>query len=155
MLYSFHMITTILLAFAGVVIATVVGSFWYSGATPMGRLHMRYLGMDKLSPEEQKQKMESAKPAMAKMYAGQALLSLLVSFSTVFIVRESIHNGVPALMALAFPLSNWLCYVVPAIGTGILWSNCDRSIAWKKFLSDSGFFLVLILLVAVMTSFFS
>jgi hypothetical protein len=149
------MITTLLLALAGVVIATVVGTFWYSGATPMGKLHMRYLGFDKLSPEEQKKKMEEAKPMMAKMYAGQAILSLLVSFSVVYVVTESIRNGVSASLAIAFPIFNWLCFVVPAVGTGILWSNCDRAIAWKKFFSDSAFFLVTILLIAIMTSFFA
>lgn len=149
------MITTIVLIIAGVIIALAVGSFWYSGSTPMGKLHMRYMGMDKLSPEEQKRRMEEAKPAMPTMYLAQALLSLLVSFSTVFVVTESIHNGVSATIAIAFPFFNWLCFMVPAIGTGILWSNCDRSIAWKKFISDSAFFLVTVLLIAVLTSFFA
>ncbi len=149
------MLTTILLAIVGVIIAVGVGTFWYSNATPMGKLHMRYLGFDKLSPEEQKRKMEEAKPMMAKMYLGQALLSLLLSFSVVYVVALSIHNGLPKTQAIGYSLFNWLCFMVPAIGTGILWSNCERSMAWKKFFSDSGFFLVTILLIAIVTSFFA
>ncbi len=149
------MVTTLLLALAGVVIAVVLGSIWYSPMTPMGKLHMRYLGFDKLSAEEQKVQQEAAKPRMPKLYVGQALLSLLVSFSVVYVVMESIHNGLSAPMAIGFALFNWLCFTVPAIGTGILWSNCDRSIAWQKFFSDSGFFLVFIVLVGLLTSLFA
>ena len=148
------MITTMILVLAGVVISIVVGTFWYSGSTPMGRLHMRDLGMDKLAPDEQKRKMDEAKPMMMKLYAGQMLLSLLLSFATVYIVTLSIQNGLPPAAAIAFPLFNWLAFMVPAIGTGILWSNCDRTIAWKKFASDSAFFLVTILLTALLTSLF-
>ena len=54
------MLTILLLALAGAVIAAVVGTFWYSPGTPMGKIHMRYLGFDKLSDEEKKKKIEEA-----------------------------------------------------------------------------------------------
>ena len=48
------MITTlILLTLAGIVISIVIGTLWHGPNTPTGRLHMQYLGFDKLSPEEQ------------------------------------------------------------------------------------------------------
>jgi hypothetical protein len=43
-----------LLALGGMVIAVVVGTVWYMPQTPMGKLHMKYLGFDKLTSEEQK-----------------------------------------------------------------------------------------------------
>ncbi len=147
-------VTLIILSLAGAVLAAVVGTFWYSNATPMGRLHMQYLGFDKLSEEEQKNKIEEAKPMMLKMYLGQMALSFLTSFATVFIVTLSVQNGVPLMMAIGFVIMNWLCFMVPIIGSGILWSNCDRKIAWKKFYSDILSNLVIILLIAFMTSFF-
>lgn len=149
------MTTIILLTLAGAVVAAVVGTFWYSDATPMGKLHMRYLGFDKLSSEEKKQKMQEALPMMPKMYAGQLALSLLLSFSVVFTIVMSVQNGLTLPMAICFPLFNWLCFMVPAIGASILWSNCDRSIAWKKFFSDITSNLVTILLIALLTSFFA
>ncbi len=144
----------LLLSLAGVVIAIIVGSLWYSNATPMGKIHMRYLGFDKLSKEEQMHKMKTAQPMMWKMYTAQMLLALLTSFAVVFIITESIQNGVPFAMALGFILVNWLCFMVPAIGQQILWSNCDRKIAWQKFFSDILCNLVTVLFIAVMTSFF-
>ena len=148
------MITIILLALAGAVIAAVVGTFWYSNSTPMGKLHMRSLGLDKLSPEEMKRKMEEAKPMMPKMYAAQLVLAFLTAGATVFIITESVHNGVAFSMALGFVLLNWLCFMVPMIGQGILWSNCDRTIAWQKFVSDSLSNLVTLLLIACLTFLF-
>ena len=148
------MITIFLLAIVGAIIAAVVGTFWYSNATPMGKIHMQYLGFDKLSDEEQKNKMKEAKPMMVKMYAMQMALSFLTAFSVVFIVTMSVRNGLPFLFAIGFVLMNWLCFMVPTIGSGILWSNCDRKIAWKKFFSDILSNLVTLLLTAFVTSFF-
>lgn len=150
------MITSlIVLTLAGVIIAMVVGMVWYNPSTPMGKLHMRYCGMDKLSPEEQKKIMTDVKPKMPKMYAGQIVLALLTSFAVVFIVSLSIRNGVPASMAAGFVLFNWLCFMVPIIGQGILWGPVESAIAWKKFFSDSACNLVTVLLIALVASLFA
>lgn len=146
--------TIILLALAGSVISAVVGTFWYSNATPMGKIHMQYLGFDKLSPEEQARKIEEAKPTMWKLYAGQMALSLLTSFAVVYIVTMSMQNGLTFGMALGFVAMNWLCFIVPNIGSSIIWSNCDRALAWKKFFSDSLSILVTMSLTALLASFF-
>ena len=114
----------------------------------MGKIHMKSLGFDKLSPEEQKAKMAAAKPMMTKMYAGQFVLSFLTAFYVVFVVTLSISNGVPAWMAVLFPIFAWLCFVVPTIGSALIWSNCDHSIVWPKFFSDIFANLVTILLIA-------
>lgn len=148
------MTTTIVLTLVGAVIAAVVGTFWYSNATPMGKIHMKYLGFDKLSKEEQKKKMEEGKSMMMKMYSAQIGLSLLTSFAVVFIITESVKNNLSFSMALGFVAFNWLCFIVPTIGQGILWSNCDRKIAWQKFFSDIFSNLVTMMLIALMTSFF-
>lgn len=149
------MITIILLAIAGAIIYAVIGTFWYSNATPMGKVHMKYLGMDSLTPEERQQKMVEGKAMMPKMYAAQMGLSLLTSFWVVFVVLESLHNGLTLLMAVGFAVFSWLCFTVPAIGTGILWSNVDRSIVWKKFFSDIFSNLVTIVLIALLASLFA
>lgn len=148
------MITIFLLSIAGAVIAAIVGTFWYSNSTIMGKIHMQYLGFDKLSDDEKKKKMEEAKPMMFKMYIGQMILSFLTAFAVVFIVMMSVQNGVPLLMAVGFVVMNWLCFMVPVIGSAILWSNCDRNIAWKKFFSDILSNLVILILIAFLTSFF-
>lgn len=148
------MITTIILAFVGTIIAAGVGTLWYSNATPMGKIHMRFLGFDKLTKEEQVKKIEESKPRMFKMYAAQMALSFLTSFFVVFVVTQSVRNGVPLVMAVSFPVLSWLCFVVPTVGSGIIWGNCDRSIAWKKFFSDIFSNLATILLIALLTSLF-
>jgi hypothetical protein len=145
----------VLLTIAGAVIAIAVGTFWYSNATPMGKLHMKYLGFDVLTPEEQKQKMAEGMKMMPKMYAAQIALSLLTSFAVVIIITMSMQNGRSFPMALAFVAFNWLCFIVPTIGGALLWSNVDRSIAWKKFLSDAAHNLTTVILIALLASFFA
>ncbi|MEO6077172.1 MAG: DUF1761 domain-containing protein [Candidatus Andersenbacteria bacterium] len=145
----------LLFSIIGAVISAVVGTLWYSNNTPMGRIHMQYLGMDKLSEEEKKASMEKGKAMMPKMYAGQLLLSLLTSFAVVYIVAISIQNQLPFLLALGFVVFNWLTFMVPIIGQGVLWGNVDRKIAWKKFFSDSASNLVSILIIAYLTSLFA
>ena len=89
------------------------------------------------------------------MYAAQTVLSFLTAFATVFIVTMSMKNGMTFSMALGFLAMNWLCFIVPIIGSAILWSNCDRSIAWQKFFSDIFANLVIIGLVAYLASLFA
>ena len=148
------MTTIILLALAGAVLSAVIGTFWYSPITPMGRLHMKYLGFDKLSPEEQKKKIEEAKPTMWKMYVAQLIMSVLTAFASVFIVTMSLQNGLTLSTALGFLALNWLCFMVPVVGSNILWSNCDRAIAWQKFFSDIAANLVTVLAIALLASLF-
>ena len=144
--------TIIILSVVGAIIYAVVGTLWYSDKTPMGKVHMRYLGFDKLTPEEQQAKIKEAKPKMAKMYAAQTALSLLTSFSVVVIVI--MKNGLTFPMALGFVAFNWLCFMVPTIGSGVIWGNCEPSRAWKKFFSDSLSNLVTLLLIALLARLF-
>lgn len=148
------MTTIILLALAGAVIAAVVGTFWYMPNTPMGKIHMKYLGFDKLSKEEQDRKIAEAKPHMWKTYLAQIVLSFLTAFATVFIIIMSMRNGVTLSLSLGFVALNWLCFVVPTVGSAILWGNCDPKLAWKKFFSDSLSVLVTLVLVALLASLF-
>lgn len=148
------MTTILLLSLAGAVIAAIVGTFWYSDKTPMGRIHMRSLGMDKLSDEEKKKLIEAAKPTMWKSYLAQMSLSFLTAFATVFIITMSMQNGVPFGLSLGFVALNWLCFMVPIIGSNIIWGNTDRSIAWPKFFSEIFANLVTIILVALLAKLF-
>ncbi len=145
----------IILAIFGAVISAVVGTIWYSDKTPMGKLHMKYLGFDKLSKEEKHALIEKAKPDMPKMYGLQMFLSFITSLIVIFIVTMSMRNGVPFVMALGFIGMGWLAYTVPTIGSAILWSNCDRKIAFKKFLSDTLSNLVTLILIASLAGLFA
>lgn len=148
------MLTIILLSLGGAVVAAVVGTFWYSNATPMGKIHMKSLGFDTLSPEDQKRKMEEMKPKMLKMYGAQIFLSSLTAFSVVSTTTLSIQSGLPFKMTLGFIFANWICFVVPTIGSALLWSNTDRSIVWKKFFSDIFSSFVTLILISLLASLF-
>lgn len=144
----------IVLALGGAVVAAIIGTFWYSDKTPMGKIHMRYIGFDTLSEAEKKQKMEEVKPKMAKMYISQMILSFLTAFAVVFIVIMSMRNGLSLGLTMTFVIMNWLCFMVPVVGSSIIWGNCDPKIAWKKFWSDSASNLVTVLVIGYLASLF-
>lgn len=148
------MITIILLSIVGAIISAVVGTLWYSDKTPMGKIHMKAMGCANLSTEEMNKKMEEAKPHMKKMYGGQFILSFLISFAVVSIVTTGRQNGLSLGMVTSFVLMNWLCFIVPTVGTGIIWSSYDRAILWKKFFSDIFSVLISILLTILVASLF-
>ncbi len=149
------MTTVFILSIIGAIISAVIGTLWYSNKTPMGRTHMQFLGFDKLSPEEQKRKIEEAKPMMKKVYSAQMLLSFITSLWVVFVVIMSMRNGVTATVAYVFVLASWLCFVVPTIGTALLWGNCDSKIVWKKFFCDISYNFVNLLVIAILASLFA
>lgn len=145
------MITTIiLLGILGAIISAVLGTFWYSMATPMGRLHMKSLGFDKLSKEEQKKKIEEAKPHMWKSYLLQIFLSFLTSafIAGIMYFQKSMTNAVYGEI-----FAIWLCFTVPLVGQALIWNNHDRKLAWKKFFSDGLFNLVTFLVLVFVFSF--
>jgi archaellum biogenesis protein FlaJ (TadC family) len=144
----------LLLSLLGVVISLVLGTLWYSPFTPMGKVHMVYVGFDKLSHEEQQKAMAEAKPKMKKMYLGQGILSFATSFMVVFIMTMTVGNGMPALLGLGFVIANWLCFMVPVVGSSIIWGTCDPKIAWKKFSYDSLSYLVTMIFIALLTLLF-
>lgn len=148
------MTTILILSLVGAIISAIIGTFWYSPLTPMGRLHMKTIGFDKLSPEEQKKSMEEMKPKMWKYYLAQIVLAFIMSFFVVYVVLTSVQNGTTFSQALWFPIMNWLGYMVPAFGTAILWGNIDRNLAWKEFFSNILSHLVTIVVIAFVTSFF-
>ncbi len=143
------MLTIILLGILGAIISAVVGTFWYSGATPMGKWHMQYLGFDKLSDEEKKKLIEEAKPKMWKTYLAQMFLSFLTSLFIAFVIKYTVDNGGPASSVFYYVPMIWLAFTVPLVGQGLLWGKTDGGLAWKRFFSDSLANLVTFLLIAI------
>lgn len=148
------MATLLLATVLGAVLSAIIGTFWYMEKTPMGKIHMKYLGFDKLSHEEQKKLIEEMKPKMWKYYALQMALSMLTAFAVVFIVIMSTVNGLPFIVTVGFVTMNWLCFMVPVVGSALLWVNCDRKIVWKKFFYDILANLVTVIAIAGMTLLF-
>lgn len=142
------MSTIILIGILGAVISAALGTFWYSGATPMGRWHMRYLGFDTLSEEEKAKMIAEAKPRMWKTYSAQMVLSFLTSFFIAFVTSYTVQNGGPATAVFYYIPMIWIAFTVPMIGQNILWGTSEGSLAWKRFFSDSLYNLITFLIIA-------
>ena len=140
--------TIILLSLLGSVIASAMGTFWYSPITPMGKWHMSYIGFDKLSKEEQEKKIKEVKPHMWKSYLGQFILSFFTSMFIIFVTLQTYKA------AYVFVTMIWIAFIIPNIGSALIWGNCDKKLVWKKFFSDSLNNLVTYLLIVFMTTLF-
>lgn len=145
------MITIVLLGILGAIISALVGTFWYSMKTPMGKIHLASLGFTRLSKDEQERKMREMKPRMWKYYLVQILLSFLSSVFIAFIMIAQKAFG--SAVVYGEVAGVWLCFVVPIIGQSLLWGNVDQQLRWKKFFSDSISNLVTFLLIIFVFSF--
>ena len=139
--------TIFLLGILGAIISAVIGSFWYSMKTPMGRLHLQSIGFSKLSKEEQTRKMEEMKPKMWKYYLTQMFLSFLTSVFIAFIMIEQKAYNISVSAIYGEVLAVWFCFTLPVIGQGLLWGNVDLKLRWRKFFSDSVSNLVTFLVI--------
>ncbi|MFA6023898.1 MAG: DUF1761 domain-containing protein [Candidatus Gracilibacteria bacterium] len=142
------MTNIILVGFLGAVISALVGTFWYSGATPMGRWHMQYLGFDKLSKEQKEKLIKEAKPKMWKTYLAQMVLSFVTSFFIAFVTSYTVQNGGPVNAVYSYVIFIWIAFTVPMIGQNILWGTSEGGLAWKRFFSDSFSNLISYLIIA-------
>lgn len=140
--------TIILIAVLGAIISAITGTLWYSGATPMGKWHMQYLGFDKLSAEEKAKLIAEAKPKMWKNYSLQLLLSLLTSLFIGFTASYTVQNGGAASAVYYYVLMAWGAFTLPIIGQGLLWGKVEKGLVWKKFFSDNLYNLITFLIIA-------
>ena len=146
-------IKIILLGILGSIISAVIGSFWYSMKTPMGKIHLESTGFSKFSREEQERKMKEMKPRMWKYYLAQMFLSFLTSVFIAYIMMEQKAFNIGAAAVYGEVFSIWLCFSVPLIGQSLLWGNVDLRLRWKKFFSDSFSNLVTFLVIIFVFSF--
>ena len=148
------MATIIIVGVIGVIIGIVVGMFWYSDKTPMGRWHMASLGFDKLSNEERTRIMAEAKPRMWKQFSAQALLSFITALFIAGVTSYSVQNGAPASSVFFYIPAIWLAFTVPVVGQNLLWGNARGALAWKQFFSDIFSNLITYLLIAFVATLF-
>jgi archaellum biogenesis protein FlaJ (TadC family) len=144
----------ILITLLGGVASIIIGTFWYSDKTPMGRIHMQSIGFDKLTHEQQQKSIAEAKPHMWKSFLGQFILSSLTAFFIALVSVTGTANGMTFSMVIIYGLLAWICFMVPLAGSHVLWGNVDRNIAWKKFISDSASYLVTIAAVLLIAKLF-
>jgi Protein of unknown function (DUF1761) len=143
------MIIIPLLGIFGVIISVIVGMIWYSPKTPMGKIHMKSMGIH--SAEEAHKRMAESKSTVWKSYLGQMILSFLTSVFIAFIMME--QTGFPVSAVYGEVLLVWLCFTVPLVGQSLIWGNIDPKLKWKKFFSDSLSNLITFLVIVFVFSF--
>ena len=147
--------TIILITILGMIISIIIGTIWHSPNTWGGRIHIEYVGFDKLSKAEQKKIIEEAKPQMWKSYLAQSILSLMTSGFIAFVMYLTSSNGQSKYFVFLFVAMIWCSFIVPVVGSNVLWGVCPKGLKIKKFLADIIYQLITLLAItAVFTLFF-
>lgn len=146
--------TIIFVGILGAIISAVIGTFWYSKSTPMGKWHMQYLGFDKLSSEDMDKLVSEAKPKMKKVYLAQMILSFITSFFIAFVANYIKQNGDTPIALFYTVFLIWFSFTLPMVGQNILWGKVDSSLAWKKFISDNLYNLITFVFIAFVAALF-
>ena len=146
--------TLILMTFIGMIIAIIIGSIWHSPNTWGGRIHMRYLGFDKLSKAEQNKMIAEAKPQMWKSYLAQSILSLMTSGFIAFVMYMTVSGGLSKYFVFLYVIMIWCAFIVPVIGSNILWGNCEKGLKVKKFLADIIYQFITLFVITLVLTFF-
>src|SRR4051812_21912076 len=99
------MIINIWAVLVAAIVSMIIGVIWHGPI--FGKVFIREMGLDKLSPEEQ-QKMKST---MLRSYVLQFIGSFVMFFVLAWYINTSVHPGIFGGVANAFGL--WLGFVVP------------------------------------------
>lgn len=138
----------------GMIIAIIIGSFWHSPGTWSGRIHLQYLGFDKLSKSEMKNIIEVAKPEMWKTYLAQSILSIMTSLFIAFVMINTVQVGQSKYYVFAYMLMIWLGFIIPITGSNLLWGNCEKGLRVKKFFADISYQFVTLFIITLVFTFF-
>jgi hypothetical protein len=136
------LLVSALTALAATIIATILGSFWYS-LKCFGRTWTEFNGMDINDPA----KVAEAKKGMAATYALSMLSTFVMFFLFAFL---GVFVGQLNLVgALVYGAVMWLGFAVPMIASSIIWSGKSRQLKWKMFFISAGYQLICFLLTSL------
>jgi Na+/proline symporter len=113
----------------------IVGFVWYSQAL-FGRLWMKIIGKENLSPAEQEQMKKDIGPHFGIMFAG----TLVGAFIFALFVRWLHANT--AFQGMQVGFWAWLGFIFPVVLGAALFSGKDKSMVWSLFLVQAGHSLV-------------
>lgn len=113
------------------VLAMVIGAVWYGPL--FGKVWMKVI---KISPDDAKRRAEMQKGA-APLYAVQFLLALFQAYVLAYYIA-----GWKEASGVENALWIWAAFIVPVVAGTAMWNNDSKSISWARFLIQSGYQLV-------------
>ncbi len=117
------------------VVSMILGSVWY-GPLLFGKAWMKIIGVDESVMNDPIKKKEVQKKMLPSY-----LLQLLLSLLQIWILSHYVTLWTDVSGAIrVIPI--WLGFIMPTIAMGLLWSNLPKSLAWKSFFIQAGYYLV-------------
>jgi hypothetical protein len=119
------------------VLSMVLGFIWYGPL--FGKKWMEICGVDKLDMERRAEMMKG----VWKLYITQFLLTLFQVWVLAWYVQTISALSSPVHTAF----SMWIAFVMPTVAGSAMWNNDSGKVSWARFLIQTGFQLVLFIMV--------
>jgi len=114
------------------VFAMVVGGIWYGPL--FGRAWMHILGVNPDDTKRQKEMQKAAGP----LYLIQFILVLFQAYVLAHYIK-----GWNEVSGVENALWIWAAFIMPTVAGASMWNNDSRKTAWKRFLIQTGYQLVI------------
>ena len=112
-----------LAVFLCAIAALAIGFAWYSKAM-FGKMWMKLMGMDTLSPEAQ----AAAKKKMGGLIFAQLIMSLVSAYVLAYFMAL-----LPTLSGMHLAFWVWLGFLMPTAAGAAIWSGKPSKMAWNMF----------------------
>lgn len=127
-----------LVVILGAVIAMVLGAIWYGPI--FGKTWLKIIGATEMDKVKRQEMQSKAKP----LYLIQFALALFQVF-----VLARFTLSLSNVSALETALWLWAGFIIPTVAAGAMWNNDSRQVAWTRFLIQTGYQLVLFVLLGL------
>lgn len=128
------------------VVSMVIGTVWYG--VLFSKQWEEIIGTKGMTREQRAEMQKKAMP----LYGVAFILALFqVWVLSEVMIGEGAMDGIKAFV---FPLWILAGFVLPTVAGGIMWTNDSRRIAWMRFGIQSGYYIVLFIVWALILSAF-
>lgn len=137
--------TPIIISYLAVLVcgiaAMIIGFIWF------GPLFGKYwMKVCNVSPDDLQKRAEMQKSA-GPLYGIQFVLALFQAY--VLAVIYAFMEALGAMPAVLIAILIWLAFIMPTIAGICMWNNDSKKVSWIRFLLQSGYYLVLIVVYAL------
>ncbi len=125
------------------IVAMILGAIWYGPL--FGKLWIEIIGATAHDLEQRKAMQKKAGP----LYAIQFVLTLVQVYVFASLLNVVIDSPSADNTPLFYGVAVWLGFFVPVIAGTAMWNNDSRRISWARFLIQSGYQLVCMVVFSI------
>lgn len=124
------------------ILAMIAGFVWYG--VLFKKMWMRVIGATEADEAARAEMQKKAMPLYAVQFVLVAFQAYVLAH---YILGWADASGVENALWI------WAAFIVPTVASASMWNNDSRTVAWTRFLLQSGYFLVLFVAFGLILSY--